>query len=205
MIVGPVSGIKDVAESLKTEYHDVLCTLGFYVWQDISLPCEGGAVLRIPDGDELGDLFPYQGVILTKTDGMTTISYALGGYLVAFRSFEDYDGESASIGAGCREPSLSVEDALRIVSAVGMDWKDSPEGFVSVSDEIHGEDRLDHYRMTLECGLSVCVDCSEAWVEIDVPTSTGFYDITSVTCRSDALTIDTERCVFIIPIKEGSF
>lgn len=205
MIVGPASGIKDVAESLKTEYHDVLCTLGFYVWQDISLPCEGGAVLRIPDGDELGDLFPYQGVFLTKTDGMTTISYALDGYLVAFRSFEDYNGGSFSFGAGCREPSLSVEDALRIVSAVGMDWKDSPEGFVSVSDEIHGEDRLDHYRMTLECGLSVCVDCSEAWVEIDVSTSTRFYDITSVTCRSDALTIDTERCVFIIPIKEGSF
>ena len=204
MIVGPVSGIKDVADSLKTEYHDVLCTLGFYVWQDISLPCEGGAVLRIPEGDELGDLFPYQGVFLTKRDGMTTISYALGGYLVAFRSFEDYDGGSISFGAGCCSPSLSVEDALRIVSAVGMGWKDSPEGFTFVSDEIHGEDRLDHYRMTLECGLSVCVDCSEAWVEIDDPISTGFYDITSVTCRSDALTIDTARCVFIIPFREGS-
>ena len=62
MNFGHASGLMEICDAISTEYHDVLCFLGRYVWQDISLPCQNGSVLRIPCDDEPGDILRYDGV-----------------------------------------------------------------------------------------------------------------------------------------------
>lgn len=202
MNFGCASGLMGVCDAVSTEYHDVLCTLGRYVWQDISLPCPNGSILRIPFRDEPGDIFRYDGVSVIEISERMAVAYCMDGYMVAFPTFE-MGCELFSVGSGCASPSLSSTDAERIVSAVEMTWNDAPAGFFKVEAEgIHGEDDMDFFRMDLDCGLAVCVDCSESWVEVSDPSeSSGIFDISSVEIIGDVLRIDSDRCVFLIPFE----
>lgn len=201
MNFGHASGLMEICDAISTEYHDVLCSLGRYVWQDISLPCQNGSVLRIPCDDEPGDILRYDGVSVIEIEDRMAVVYCIDGFMAAFPTFE-MECEPFSVGSGCIS-SISVSEAERIVSAVEMTWIDSPDGFVKVDAEgIDGEDDMDYFRRDAGCGLSICTDCSESWVEVsDCSETSGIFDISSASILGDVLRIDTDRCVFLIPIE----
>lgn len=180
--------------------HDVVCVLpGAPVWQDIAVP--GYSLLHIPDGDLWGEVFPCDGLTVSRDGDSDLFTYTVGRFLVRF-SVDPSEGLCPfSIGSCPSGPAMGIEDARSVIGALSPDWIESPEGFEAVAEDIGSAIRLSYHRRELVPGLRICTDGSESWIESERSDFgvTDFRLDVSADGAHGVLWIYTDRCSFGFP------